>query len=203
MEFAPPPFTHSVPAAAVNDWWNFRKTLCFPLPFSLCTCLLLLWGCWCRIWVGGWAGGRDRILEWGWRTGSPCWGQISLPSLCMFYGKCYFSHPQHASASAWSIAHVTAAVWVTVGLSGTLKSPVENPEPGHGGILPQHRSCCIGNKIQDAHPIQDRWEKSLVSTVGRWGGGGGGGGGVRNCQRIHALRTRLSPKIPLMARKGA
>ncbi len=48
---------------------------------------------------------------------------------------------------------------MTVGLSGTLKSPVENPEPGHGGILPQHRSCCIGNKIQDAHPIQDRWER--------------------------------------------
>lgn len=31
----------------------------------------LLWGCWCSIWVGGWAGGRDKDFEVGLENWQP------------------------------------------------------------------------------------------------------------------------------------
>ncbi len=69
MEFAPPPFTHRVPASCSCSKWNSERPLASPSP-SLSVCLLFV----VRLLVqdlSGWAGGRDKDFGVGLENWQP------------------------------------------------------------------------------------------------------------------------------------
>lgn len=149
-----------------------ERPLASPLPFFLSLSVhvyILLWGCWCRIWVG-----RDKDIRVGWESWQPIlrsdFTALSLHVLwkvlfqtspacecqCLVDCSCYSRHFEWQSGF---LAHKRAQ-WKILSLAVA-------------GYLHSAGPVALGTKYKMHIPfrLQDRWEKSFVSTVALMKGG--------------------------------